>query len=102
MKTISIVVIASLLLAACARPMTICGATYGSYGLLNQDDKKNPDIQYDVVWGNVFWSVILIETIIAPIYFLGFSLFEPIGTKQMVKGAINQQPQACPATPRTL
>lgn len=39
-------VLACALLAGCAEPKTICGVTYDSYGLLNSDDKKNPDIQY--------------------------------------------------------
>lgn len=88
-KIISICLIAALL-SGCARPMTICGTTYDSYGLLNQDDKKNPGIQYEVVWGNLVWSIILFETIVAPIYFFGFSLFEPVGTKSEIKGAIGQ------------
>ena len=68
----------SLLLSACARPLRVGSTTYDSYGLLTQD-QKNPKIAYAVVWGNVFWGVFLVETIIAPIYFFGFSLFEPIG-----------------------
>lgn len=95
MKAVSIVLILSLVLTACAQPMTICGTTYDSYGLMNQDDKKNPDIQYEIVWGNVIWSAILIETFIFPIYFFGFSLFQPVGLKSPVKGAIGQ-PQTCP------
>ena len=56
-KVISVVVAVALALSltACARPMNICGVTYGSYGLLNENDSRNQDIQYDVVWGNVFW-----------------------------------------------
>jgi hypothetical protein len=71
----------ALLLSACARPMTICGTTYDSYGLLNSDDKKNPEIECDIVWGNVFWGVVMFEPVIAPIYFFGFSRFEPVGPK---------------------
>ncbi len=65
----------------CADKKTINGTTYGSYGLLNQDNKKDPNVEYEVVWGNVFWGAIFCETFIAPIYFFGFSLFEPVGPK---------------------
>ena len=56
--------------------------------MLNEDSKKNPDIEYEPIWGNIVWGIILIETIIAPVYFFGFSLFEPIGEKPAVKGSI--------------
>ena len=97
-RLVSIVCVATLLisLSACARPLTICGVTYDSYGLINQDDKKNPEIEYHVVWGNIVWGAVLAETIVAPIYFFGFSLFEPIGTKSKIKGAIDQ-PVECKA-----
>ena len=38
--------------------------------------------------GNVVWSVLLVETVIAPIYFLGFSLFEPVGPKGEVENGV--------------
>lgn len=84
----------ALLLAGCAQPRTVCGIEYGSYGLLNADDKKNPDVEYEVVWGNVVWSIVLMETVIAPIYFGGFSLFQPVGPKSKIKGAITK-PSEC-------
>lgn len=95
------ILLVATLLAGCARPTSVCGVTYDSYGLLNEDGGKNPDVQYRVVWGNVIWSVILAETVIAPIYFFGFSIFEPIGPKSRIKGAIGA-PQTCPpSTDRT-
>lgn len=92
-KVLSIILIVALAssLGACAREANICGTTYTPYGLLNENDKKNPDIEYEVVWGNVFWGIVLMGTIVAPIYFGGFSLFQPVGPKPRIKGAINQQ-----------
>ena len=84
-------------LGACARPMTICGVTYDSYGLLNSDEKRNPDIQYELVWGNLILGAIFVETVVAPIYFFGFSIFEPVGQKPKVKGEINRAPADCKA-----
>jgi len=79
---------ALLTLTGCAKEKTINGTTYDVYGLLNADEKKNPDIQYEVCWGNVVWGVVFVETIVAPIYFFGFALFEPSQTKSGVKGEI--------------
>ena len=65
----------------CGDNKNIQGKTYGTYGLINKDEIKNNDIEYHLIVGNIIWSCILIETIIAPIYFLGFSIYEPIGLK---------------------
>ncbi len=82
-KLLSVILILSmvLILFGCGETKIINGTEYDTYGLLNSDDKKNTDIEYGVIWGNVIWGAILIETIVAPIYFFGFSLFEPVGTK---------------------
>ena len=90
MKKIICCVLILLLLVGCADKKTIDGITYDTYGLLSAEDKKNPDIQYEVVWGNVIWGVILIETVIAPIYFFGFAMYEPVGKKFAVKGQVSQ------------
>lgn len=97
--TIATAIALALSLSACAKPHTMCGVTYDSYGLLNADDKKNPDVQYEIVWGNVIWSVILVETVVMPIYFFGFSIFQPVGPKPSIKGAIERQPEKCAAQP---
>lgn len=95
-RTMVLIACIALLLGGCARSKVICGVEYAPYGLLDADDKKNPDIEYDVVWGNIFWGVVLAETIVAPVYFGGFSLFEPIGVKSKTKGAIGS-PRDCGA-----
>lgn len=65
----------------CGDTKVIDGLRYDTYGIANADEKKNNDIQYRIIVGNVVWSVILVETIIAPIYFVLFSLYEPVGVK---------------------
>lgn len=73
---------ATILLAGCAAEnKKINGVEYGTYGLLNKDEMKNPNIQYELSGWSIFWSVILVETIIAPIYFVGFDLYQPVGVK---------------------
>lgn len=67
------------------------GKEYDTYGLLNESDMHNHNIQYKISYGNIFWSIVLIETIVAPIYFIGFSLYYPVGKKECFEpGVINQ------------
>jgi hypothetical protein len=70
---------ALLLLSACGRDQTIRDVRYGRYGILNEAEMRNPDISYRLIIGNIVWAVVLAETIIAPIYFIGFDLWEPVG-----------------------
>ena len=68
-------------LCGCGNQANIDGKVYDTYGLLNKDDNRNEAIQYRLITGNVVWSVLLCETIVAPIYFIGFSIYEPVGKK---------------------
>ncbi|GEM_PF-1205882 len=78
----------SIVLSGCGNNKVIDGVKYGRFGLVNKDDKMNPDIQYEVIWGNVFLSFVLLETVVGPFYFLGFDLFEPVGPKPKIKGQV--------------
>lgn len=51
------------------------------YGWMNQDELKNDSVVYRINTGNVIWSVLLCETIIAPILITGIELFEPVSKK---------------------
>jgi len=81
MKNIIIALVSILLLSGCANKKEINGNMYDTYGILNTDSKKNPNIQYELVAGNVIWSIVLIETIIVPVYMIGFSIYQPVGIK---------------------
>lgn len=72
----------------CAQSKVIDGVEYDTHGLFNKDDKKNPNIQYELCWGNIIWGAVLCETIIAPIYFYGFSMWEPVGKKTEIVGHV--------------
>lgn len=74
----------------CGQVKNIDGTTYDTYGFINRGEKKNPNIQYELIWGNIIWGAILCETIIAPIYFFGFSMYEPVAEKDItiIKGAL--------------
>lgn len=85
MKYISVIIITiSILLAGCGTRKVIDGKEYGTVGLFTKD-KMADDIEYDIIVGNVIWGVILIETAAFPVYFFGFSMYEPVGKKQLTQ-----------------
>lgn len=75
---------------ACGDTKVIGGVEYDTYGLINAEGTKNLHIEYKPIWGNIIWGAFLFGTIIAPIYFYGFSMFEPIGKKDpnKIKGSL--------------
>lgn len=82
MKSILIIICClSFFVAACGSSKVINDVKYETYGLISENNKKAPNIRYRPVWGNIIWGVLLTGTIIAPIYFFGFSMFEPIGVE---------------------
>jgi len=86
MKKILIVVLmmvmVMVMVTACSSSKVIDGKEYKPYGLIDKDDVKDPDIEYELVVGNLVWGCFLVETIIAPVYFFGFDLWEPVGKKK--------------------
>lgn len=88
LKNILVIGAVALVLSGCADNKKICGKDHETYGLFNKDEYRDPDVKYHLSVGNVIWSAVLVETIIAPIYFLGFSLYEP-----------TEPLNACPAKP---
>lgn len=77
------------LLSGCGSPKVIDGKKYDTYGLLNESSMKNDNIEYRIIVGNVILGAVLCETIIAPIYFFGFSIYEPVGKKgEVIKGEL--------------
>jgi len=105
MKKCGLRVVAVVLLAVFAFSFVACGDdknicimdqqtekqgcyTFLQYGLFD-DDKKNPNVEYKVVAGNVVWGIILVETIVAPIILFGWYMYEPVGPKMPIgSGAI--------------
>jgi hypothetical protein len=82
-KTLAVLLIASMsvLAAGCGHELETAKKTYPTYGFFNQDKYKSDDVCYEVSVGNVLLSVLLIESVIGPVYFVGFSLFNPIRLK---------------------
>ena len=87
--SIGLILMMLVCLTGCGDTKQIDGITYDTYGLFNETDKKNPNIHYDLIIGNVVWGILLCETIVAPVYFFGFSLYEPVSKKESyIKGAL--------------
>lgn len=78
---VATIVAAAVALSACGRELHTEKKTYPTYGILNEGSLRSQHVCYSVSVGNVIWSIILIETVIAPIYFVGFSLFNPTRLK---------------------
>lgn len=76
-KAIAFVIAASMALASCGRPQTFNGKDYPTYGLFNEAGSHSNNICYTTSIGNIVWSILLIETVIFPVYFIGFSLYNP-------------------------
>ena len=87
---VSLIIVLCAIASGCGNTKVVNGVEYDTYGLMDKDEKKNEKIQYEIIWGNVIWGVILCETLIAPVYFFGFSLWEPVGVKTDIKGQVPQ------------
>ena len=72
----------SVILAGCGKPMTTSKKEYPTYGLFNESSAKSKDVCYEISVGNIVWSIVLVETLIAPIYFVGWSLYNPVRMKK--------------------
>lgn len=85
-KIVAVVVAGCLFLAGCGRPLTIQkdgkSVTYPTYGILNEGSSRSRNVCYQVSVGNIVWSIILIESIVFPVYFIGFSLYNPTRLKK--------------------
>ena len=80
MKKLLILLIV-LCLTACGQPMHHQGKVYPTYGVLNSQTEKSDAMCYRAIFGNAIWALLLAETIVGPIYFVGFDLYEPYRVK---------------------
>ena len=74
---LAILIAISLVLSGCGQSLTTSTKTYPTYGFFNKSTDKSKDVCYKISVGNEAWTIILVETIIGPIYFIGFPLFPP-------------------------
>ena len=87
MKKTLLALAAVLALTACSQDANLATGPNGevehhrTYGFYNQDERRSDKVCYRLSVGNVVWSVLLFETIIAPFYFVGLDLFEPVSVR---------------------
>lgn len=84
-KVVASVAVLSFLLAGCGKPKDLGeGAQrkeYPTYGIFNKDENKSEKVCYETSVGNVIWSLLLFETVVFPIYFIGWSINNPTRLK---------------------
>jgi len=76
------IVLSVALVSSCAdrRNFITAGQTIKAqpYGIFNEETHRTNGVKYEVSFGSVAMAVIFIETIIVPIYIVGWDLFEPV------------------------
>lgn len=80
---IALAVAAGLLVSGCTQPLeTKEGKKYDSYGLVNKSRFKSQHVCYHVPAGSIILGIIFVETIIVPVYIVGWDLYNPDRVKK--------------------
>jgi hypothetical protein len=90
---IAVVVMLMFLLIACGDSKTLCFDKHNSascqefetYGFIDRDDIKDARIHYDLVTGDIIWSIVFSGSLAVPILLLGFDMYEPVGIQSEIK-----------------
>jgi len=77
MKKLLILLFSVVVLSSCAEEKNINGTVYKPYGLLNPEVRVD-SVQYSISPGSVICAIVFSETIIAPVYIVGWDLYEPV------------------------
>lgn len=73
-----VAIVFCITIIGCADSKVINGKEVEPYGLINKNQVKQDNVHYRVCNESIIWGIILFETIVMPIYFFGFSLYEPV------------------------
>jgi hypothetical protein len=84
-KLLAFIVAASMLLAGCDNDKVIDGKHYETFGVANEETHRDPNIQYELSASSVIWAIILCETIVVPVYIIGWDLYQPVKAKVVSK-----------------
>ena len=71
-------VASTLALTACGNDMTIDGKRYDTFGIANEGSHRDPHIVYEISAGSVIWAILLCETVVFPVYIIGWDLYQPV------------------------
>jgi hypothetical protein len=88
MKTlhkILIIMAIALSLASCGGK-SINGKFYEGYGIADEEAFKNPNVVYAISAESVIWGILLCQTIVIPIYIVGWDLWKPVRLKTSQPG----------------
>lgn len=81
MKAVSIFVVITILFVSCSHePVKINNKEISPYGIFNMEEKIE-GVKYRISMSSVIISAIGIKTIVLPIIFCGWYLWEPIPTE---------------------
>ena len=82
-RFVAVICVMFLIIAyvGCGTGQNVNGKYCDTYGFLNEEDRCE-EVQYKIITGNFIWGIILVETVIAPLYFFGFSLYEPVSKQE--------------------
>jgi hypothetical protein len=70
-----------LVLSGCADSAQFNNVEYETFGIANADAVRDPGVIYQVSFGSVIVAIIFCESIIVPIYIVGWDLYEPVRLK---------------------
>jgi hypothetical protein len=74
-KIIVMLMVCVFMLVGCGEDKRIGKVEYKTQGVFTE---KNPNIHYEISIGNVVWSILLFETVVFPVYFIGWSIYNPV------------------------
>ena len=69
---------AALMLTACGNNKTINGKDIETYGIANMESKQDPTVVYEISAGSVICAILFSETVIVPVYVIGWDLWQPV------------------------
>lgn len=76
----------SVVISSCAKEKTFIidgkSVIVEPYGWANSEAMKNDSIVYQASVGNIAWSIIGVETVVAPVWLTGWYLYEPVRKKK--------------------
>ena len=86
-RLILVATLAAFVLSGCGMPLSTrlpdgSSKTYPTYGILNSDDSKSKNVCYKLSIGNLILSILFVETIIIPVYLVGFDIMNPVRLKK--------------------
>ena len=73
-----LVIVLSMFITGCNNSKTIDGTVYNTYGLVNEDLVRDPNILYELSPSSVIVAIVFSEMIAVPIYVIGWDLYQPV------------------------